>query len=116
MKKLLGILVLGFLLSGNAYAGDTHYLRCSTKKIGETSGDTWFFIINYKYNFVAETTDALNLSHEIISNKDKTLIAKIDYSKLEFNKEIGLVTKYKLKDGIWEKIDSAGCQNIVEKF
>ena len=116
MKKLLGIVFLFLFLTENSYSGDTHYLRCSTKNVGETSGEGWFFIINYKGNFVYETTDALNLSHKIISNIDKDLIAKTNYSKLKFDKEIGLVTKYKLKDGQWTEVDKAGCENIVEKF
>ena len=56
MKKLLGIIVLGLLLSGNAYAENITLIKC--KDVGDKEMDPhkekYYFTIDYKSNEVTE--------------------------------------------------------------
>jgi hypothetical protein len=85
MKKLLGIVVLGFLLSGNAYA-DKKFLVCSSdNKVIEKGvkkfltsinlDDNFLMINNKKFNITSVNDEEIKAVFEIKKKIQNILIA-----------------------------------------
>ena len=88
MKKLLGIVVLGLLLSGNAYANDVAYLECYASKNKEKK-ETW--IINYKNKIVKEFITAKDF--KITSLEEDLIRAENGFDNIFFNRFSGEMMK-----------------------
>jgi len=87
MKKLLEIVVLGLLLSGNAYAKET-FITCSADK--NTSYPTFIFEIN-------DRKKDINLVEGLGVNEDKKIIKEFskNYIDVEYD---GIITYILDKD------------------
>ena len=101
MKKLLGIVVLGLLLSGNAYAEETDVYYCKLKNPYEASKDKYeYTIIWYKeknHNLILQDdkTKELILS-EVIKTKASIKVKKgeEEYSYNGFKNNMGYLENY----------------------
>ena len=110
MKKLLGIIVLGFLLSGNAYAEETKktsvYLECKTPEgpyngyfistelksvIVQSDDDIGFVTLDFtpsRYNFEYSPFKNLPMKYIISINRFTGEMIQAIETKLEGKKEI----------------------------
>ena len=87
MKKLLSIVVLGLLLSGNAYAKDT-LISCSADK--NTIYPTFIFEIN-------DRKKDIKLVEGLAVNEDKKLIKEFSKNNIDFEYD-GIFTYSQDKD------------------
>ena len=89
MKKLfLSIIVLGLLLSGNAYANDVAYLECYKSKNKEKK-EIW--IIDYKKKIVKEFITAKDF--KITSLEEDLVRAENGFDNIFFNRFSGEMMK-----------------------
>ena len=82
MKKILGIVVLGLLLSGNAYS-DTKFIKCSADKDA-----------SYKRSYIFEINDRkkdIKLVQGLKVNEDKKTIKKFSKNAIDFEYD-GIIT------------------------
>ena len=104
MKKLLGILVLGLLLSGNAYSKDKVVLKCDLITDGDNYSQKYSIELNmekkelsvrkedssFSYytimNISSLTDDSKIYASSILKNGDRGSIDRYDgYAELELN-------------------------------
>ena len=93
MKKLLGIVVLGLLLSGNAYAENITLIKC--KDVGDKEMDfnkeKNYFTIDYKNN---EVTEVLIYTNEWVASMKKAKEETTGLENMSFDKTA--ITKWKI--------------------
>jgi len=124
MKKLLGIVVLGLLLSGNAYAENITLIKC--KDVGDKEMDfnkeKYYFTIDYKNN---EVTEVWIYTNEWVASmkkaKEETGLENMTFNKTAiikrkiFHKDKVIVNAKSKKEFI-EAIEYSEATIDLEKF
>ena len=98
MKKLLGIVVLGLLLSGNAYAAE-FYLKCKTIKKG-------MYVTNefgYKLNQVRYL--GINLKNKVVRTNWDEFNAKFEDNDLRVQSSGNKYIKINFRGSEWENYE-----------
>mgnify|MGYP006124198107 CR=1 FL=1 len=124
MKKLLGIVVLGLLLSGNAYAHIEDkfvYLVCETQNYNNST--TYELHLDFK----KKTVSSYNMSskesteYKISNTTERWISAKAidnENEKIIIHRYVGEAKLQEFKDGKWKDIfnGSLQCEKIKKKF
>jgi hypothetical protein len=130
MKKLLGIVVLGFLLSGNAYSENIN-LKCEDPKINipmsvlideqnklvswQGSAPDYYHYENGVFSF-AMTTDEFKYSYRLNRNTGVLIINAFKFSKEEFEKILEEVVNRMFAAGKTSDDKSYLVKLIVDKY